>query len=387
MACNHIVIGLGYGDEGKGVFTDHLCSTLDKPVVIRYNGGHQCGHTVRLRDGTSHVFSNFGSGTLRNVPTFFSRFCTIDPTGIVREHQALIDLGYSPHLFVDPMAMVVTPFDKFYNTNDAGNLLHGTVGVGFGACVERNLGPCKLFALDLFYPSIIIQKLEAIRNYYRVKFKNEGINSCLKALEFETIGIEKFLEDIETSRAIVHLLTESELFASNYENMIFEGGQGIMLDMDFGVFPNMTRSNTTSKNAFAIINRNVPDGNASVYYLTRCYQTRHGNGWMSSEQYPIHLVNNELETNVGGGYQGEFRTRLLDLDMIRYALQCDSNFSFRAKTSMVISCLDQVKSYQYLSNGLVNECGHRDTFLSDIALCKTVFINDSPYSDTLKRWR
>ncbi|MHA4739995.1 adenylosuccinate synthetase [Dyadobacter sp. MSC1_007] len=386
MACNHIVTGLGYGDEGKGVFTDYLCSTLDKPVVIRYNGGHQCGHTVRLRDGTSHVFSNFGSGTLRNVPTFFSRFCTVDPTGIVREHQALMDLGYSPHLFVDPVAMVVTPFDKFYNTNDAGNLLHGTVGVGFGACMERNQGPCKLFAQDLFYPSIATQKLEAIRNYYREKFKNEGINSCLKALEFETIGIEKFLEDIETSRSIVHLLTESELFASGYQNMIFEGGQGVLLDMDFGVFPNMTRSNTTSKNAFAIINRNTPDGNANVYYLTRCYQTRHGNGWMSAEQYPIQLTNNELETNVGGGYQGEFRTGLLDLDMIRYALRCDFNFSCGAKKAMVISCLDQLKSYQYLSNGLVNECGHRDTFLNDIALCESVFINESPYSDTLRQW-
>lgn len=387
MVFAHIVTGLGYGDEGKGVFTDYLSSTLDKAVVIRHNGGHQCGHTVRLRNGTSHVFSNIGSGTLRNVPAFFSSYCTIDPTGIVREHRALTGLGYDPQLFVDPMAMVVTPFDKFYNTNNTENLLHGTVGVGFGACIERNLGPCKLFAQDIFFPPVMIRKLEAIRNYYRDKIKNEGRDSCLKALEFETIDVDDFLKDVQASRRIVHLLTKHQLFASDFKNIIFEGGQGILLDMDFGVFPNMTRSNTTSRNAFAMMDRHIPDAAVTVYYLTRCYQTRHGHGWMSAERYPVQLVNNERETNVGGGYQGDFRTRLLDVDMLRYAIQCDANFSSRAKKAMVVSCLDQLVSYRYLSKGTITERPDRDTFLNDVALCETVWMNDSPFSDTFQQWR
>ena len=72
---NFVIIGLGFGDEGKGLITDYFCSKLKNPLVIRFSGGHQVGHTVIYND-IRHMFSNFGSGTLRNIPTYWSKFCT-----------------------------------------------------------------------------------------------------------------------------------------------------------------------------------------------------------------------------------------------------------------------------------------------------------------------
>ncbi|WP_353719489.1 adenylosuccinate synthetase [Dyadobacter sp. 676] len=321
------------------------------------------------------------------APVFFSRFCTIDPTGIARELKALERLGVSPVLFVDPLAMVTTPFDKFYNVNDRANLAHGTVGVGFGATVERNLGPCKLYAQDLFFPTIFQRKLEAVRDYYRGKFKSRGHECCLEALELEILSVGQFLRDVAVARDVARLLTERQLFAMGFENYIFEGGQGILLDMDFGVFPNVTRSNTTSKNAIEILRRNGMAPDATIYYLTRAYQTRHGNGWMSAEGHPVNLIRNEQETNAAGGHQGDFRTGVLDTDLLRYALQCDANYAGASEKQMVVSCLDQLTAHQYLSAGNVLTAPDRESFLKQIALLEKVTINDSPVSDTIIRWR
>jgi adenylosuccinate synthase len=383
----HIVLGMGYGDEGKGVFTDYLSSTLDHPVVIRFNGGHQCGHTVMHTSGHFHVFSNFGAGTFRQVPGFFSRFCTVDPMGIVREFRALQRLGINPVLFVDPLAMVTTPFDKFYNVSNRANLAHGTVGVGFGATIERNLGPYKLYAQDLFFPAIFERKLAAVRDYYRVKFQTHGLECCIEALELEIMRVDQFMHHVEAARDIIRLLAENQLFEMGFKNYIFEGGQGILLDMDFGIFPNVTRSNTTSKNAFEMLRRNSVQSTPTVYYLTRAYQTRHGNGWMPTESYPVSLINNLHETNGAEGHQGEFRTGILDTDMLRYALQCDASFSGNAEKQMVISCMDQLTIYQYLSAGNVLTAPDSDSFLKQIALCEKVWTNDGPGSGTVRQWR
>lgn len=383
----HIVLGMGYGDEGKGVFTDYLSSTLDHPVVIRFNGGHQCGHTVMHASGHFHIFSNFGAGTFRRVPGYFSRFCTIDPMGIVREFRALQRMGANPTLFVDPLAMVTTPFDKFYNVSNRANLAHGTVGVGFGATIERNLGPYKLYAQDLFFPAILERKLAAVRDYYRVKFKTHGLECCIEALELEIMRVDQFMHHVEAARDIIRLLAENQLFEMGFKNYIFEGGQGILLDMDFGIFPNVTRSNTTSKNAFEMLRRNGLQSTPAVYYLTRAYQTRHGNGWMPAESYPVSLINNLHETNGAEGHQGEFRKGILDTDMLRYALQCDASFSGNAEKQMVVSCMDQLTTYQYLSAGNVLTAPDRDSFLKQIALCEKVLTNDGPGSETVRQWR
>lgn len=139
---------------------------------------------------------------------------------------------------------------------------------------------------------------------------------------------------------------------SGYSNLVFEGSQGIMLDKDHGIFPNVTYANTTSKNAFDIIsklnNLNLEDLNGytifkddiEIYYITRCYQTRHGNGYMSSEGN-ISLINNQEEINVKNQYQGEFRVGELDYNILKYALEIDNIYSNNISKNLIMTCLDQ----------------------------------------------
>ena len=79
-----VVVGCAFGDEGKGMTVDWLVKDKENPIVVRFGGGHQCGHRVVHKD-KEHIFSNFGSGTLRGAPTYWSKDCTIDPVGFIKE--------------------------------------------------------------------------------------------------------------------------------------------------------------------------------------------------------------------------------------------------------------------------------------------------------------
>ena len=113
-----------------------------------------------------------------------------------------------------------------------------------------------------------------------------------------------------------------------------------MLDMDFGFFPNVTRSNTTSKNAWEL--SRDPD-EEEVFYVTRSYLTRHGNGYLPGEK-GLNLRNAENETNKSHPFQGECRTAPLNLDLMRYAIGLELNLgpkSENVKRNLVITCCDQ----------------------------------------------
>jgi len=147
------VIGLLYGDEGKGITTSFLSQNKPMATVIRSNGGHQAGHTVQYK-GFRHVFSQFGSGTLQSTPTFISKNCTIYPPAILKEYSLIEQ--YKPILMVDPLAMITTPFDIGQNRILEQINKHGSVGVGFGQTIQRNEDNYKLFAQDLYHKDIFI---------------------------------------------------------------------------------------------------------------------------------------------------------------------------------------------------------------------------------------
>lgn len=331
-----IVLGLGFGDEGKGRVTSYLCSLTHRPVVVRFNGGHQAGHTV-MHNGTRHVFSNFGSGTLQNVPTYWSRFCTVYPTAIRNEYQLLRQ--YKPKLYIHPLCPVTTPFDLLHNQFRESFNQHGSCGVGFGSTINRQESYYKLYFQDLFFPSVLKEKLYNIAAYY-----GELTSNDMEA------RMNLFMEDVQFLKDIV----EPSFSPHHYDHFVFEGAQGILLDMDFGFFPNVTRSNTTCKNVFPILKDLGITHPPSIYYVTRSYQTRHGNGFMSNEKSGVRLINNESETNVKNEWQGNFRTGVLDIDMINYALTCDSHFSQGLSKKLVVTCVDQTgEEIDYSFGGVV----------------------------------
>jgi len=156
MKKSFVVIGLGFGDEGKGLTTDYLCLHHPDALVVRFSGGHNAGHTVALPDGQRHVFSSFGSGTFRGNASYWSSYCTLYPSALLVEYAALKKLNISPRLFLDARTMITTPYDLAYNQAVEMINKHGSCGVGVGPTIERNesLIPYKFYAQDMLYPQV-----------------------------------------------------------------------------------------------------------------------------------------------------------------------------------------------------------------------------------------
>jgi len=131
-----------------------------------------------------------------------------------------------------------------------------------------------------------------------------------------------------------------------YDTLIMEGSQGIMLDMDHGIFPNVTYANTTSKNALEVLRNGMGILDTEIFYVTRCYQTRHGNGWMSDEK-GLDLINNEEEINKTNDWQGSLRIGKLDYSLLNYAMEVDNFYSFPFRKNLVVTCLDQLPHFEF----------------------------------------
>ncbi|WP_426061263.1 adenylosuccinate synthetase [Hymenobacter sp. B1770] len=344
----YVVVGLGFGDEGKGLATDYLCSYVTNPLVIRFNGGHQAGHTVVTKSGHKHVFSTLGAGTLRGVPTYWSSYCTFSPAILLPEYSSL---GIQAKLFVDNNCPVTTHYDVLYNRAmeaTRGLARHGSCGLGFGATIERHQLPeLQLFPADLLSPALYKAKLQLIRSHYQAKVDQESSYS-FNRFDHDAADHQFGVEAEEVRKlcqeGTIQLVNEDEMFAQNasWQSFIFEGAQGILLDMDFGTPPHITRSNTTSKNALEILKRQLPATTAEIMYVTRCYQTRHGAGPLASADESLELVNNDCESNQYNEHQGQFRVSNLNLDSLNYALSSDANFSRGLKKHLLITCLDQL---------------------------------------------
>lgn len=331
-----IVVGLGFGDEGKGLTTDFLCAEAlargRRPIVVRFNGGHQAGHTVVVGD-RRHVFSSFGAGTLRGAQTIWSQYCTIYPTAFLNERKALEDLD--PKFVAHPLSPITTIFDVYYNQwleKQRGVNRHGSVGVGFGSTIEREEKHYKLSAKDLFSSKVFIGKLMAIADYY------SDLGCPINEISKE--DLKMFIEDSMELRNRIGLFNAMQV-NTKADELIYEGAQGIMLDQDHGFFPNVTRSHCTTRNAMMTF-RTIGGVSPEIWYVTRTYSTRHGAGYFPSES-KLDLRNNELETNVSHDFQGNFRTAPLDPEMINYAIECDQiNMPISGfRRCLMVTCNDQ----------------------------------------------
>lgn len=347
----YIVLGLGFGDEGKGLVTDYLCKKNSNALNIRFNGGHQAGHTVFQKDGKSHIFSSIGAGTFQGTPTYWSKYCTFSPAFFVEEYKLLYD---AITIYIDNQCPVTTHYDVLYNRaieTSRGDKRFGSCGVGFGATIQRHFNDLiQITVSDLKNVTIVKEKLQEVRHYYKSKFNTDtGYN-------FNDFNHNKedysFLENIDmintlNKQQIVQYVAEDDFFLINkWDCFVFEGAQGILLDQKFGTWPYVTKSNTTSQNAQAIIQQNFKEKDIEVemYYVTRAYLTRHGAGPFPENIQEIRLNHNQYETNIYNDYQGSFKVNYLQKDLLQYAINCDENFSKNCKKNLIITCLDQIQS-------------------------------------------
>lgn len=351
-----VVLGVGYGDEGKGLMVDYLTRRKSRPIgstmVIRFSGGQQAGHTV-VTDTDRHIFSNYGSGSLAGAASYFSEHCTFYPPNLLRERKALLNIpGTNTSLTIHPLCNLTTHYDVAYNrwlesNRKKTNSHHGSCGLGINSTIERNTtSPHKIFAVDLLYHYLFIEKMTSIWEYYHKKICGNDLRSPSRRFN-EFTEIAKDLE-IDFMIACGKVIDDEVINIKGYEaitnadSVIFEGSQGIMLDQDHGLFPNVTRSHTTSRNVTDILNKlNVSERRVDTYYMTRCYQTRHGKGWMTGEGGTVNMAFQD-DTNIHNEWQGTLRFSELDYDAINYAINVDKAYkAYEGDSHIVFTHMDQ----------------------------------------------
>jgi adenylosuccinate synthase len=364
------VIGLAFGDEGKGLVVDYLTlKSENMPLIVRFSGGQQAGHGVFVED-KKHIFSNFGSGTLRGASTYWSKFCTVDPVGLSKELDILIEKGINPKIYIDGDSPVTTPYDKFHNKNNKADLDHGTCGLGIGSTINREEHYHSFTFSDLFYPWILDTKLELIKNFYGnidlSEAVEEFLTSCYRITNCDNV---KLTYGIPTEY-------------SDSEDIIFEGSQGLLLDQWYGFFPHVARTNTGTKNILGITDKNF-----EVYLVTRAYQTRHGNGPMTNNDIDIEIKIDADETNINNKYQGEFKRKVLDVSLLKYAMNKDKYIRETLDKVLVITCLDHLTEYVFTYDEKLIYCKDEKEFvsrISNILEIEKVYVSRSHFADKIE---
>lgn len=295
------VIGANFGDEGKGLLTDYLCATQGAGIVVRYQGGPQAGHTVVTPENERHVFRHFGSGTFCEVPTFLSQFFVCNPILFFEERQQLIDLGFRPTVFAHPDCLVTTIMDMLINQfkeEKRGLKRHGSCGVGFHETIVRSRLPeIKITMSDLWNGG---KRLEQQMDEICGKYAKFRTGHACEAPEL----VEKFIECCRDFAQCVEPLGIGQC-----KDPVFEGSQGLLLDMDNKeFFPHVTHSNTGMKNV-EILCAQAGITDIEPWYVSRTYLTRHGAGTLPGENGALSYEDN---TNHRTQFQGQLRFAPLD---------------------------------------------------------------------------
>lgn len=343
------VIGSGYGDEGKGIFTDAIAYGRAVPSVVRTNGGAQAGHTVQTPDGRRHVFHHIGSGALAGAATHLSQFFVSHPLFFMRERDIVKGLGGNVTVSVDPRSIVTTPYDMIINQlleQARGTSRHGSCGMGFGEAIERSLLEEYRLTVGDFekgadHVRIILDRVR--REWVALRLTKLGIGEVPETETglFESDGlVERFIEDSAAFWDAISIMDDASLA----EGVLFEGAQGLLLDQDYGAFPHVTRSNTGLKNML-VVAAEAGIGHIEATYATRAYATRHGAGPFAYETAETPWLGMVDPTNQPNDWQGTIRTAPLDLDAVAEAIRHDlghADHGIRVTASVAISCVDQI---------------------------------------------
>lgn len=338
-----VVIGANYGDEGKGLMTDYFSERGLKCLVICNNGGAQRGHTV-TQGNRSHVFHHLGSGTFSGADTYLSRYFILNPILFAQEYREMGKCGILPVVYRNPDCLWSTPYDMIINQvveEYRGARRHGSCGVGIWETIVRSRKIHIPFDELKGKPALMRDYLLKIReNYLPERLRELGVDriptNWRKIIDGEGL-IAHFIEDMFFLTEHTQAMEESLLY--RYDRVIFENGQGLLLDRNIEEFKeHTTPSNTGLQNVPKMLDGMKPEGiPVEVCYVTRTYLTRHGAGPFPGE-CPKSRINPWMldETNQPNAFQGTLRYGIIDpmelrdridADFRKYALNEDYHIS------------------------------------------------------------
>ncbi len=282
---NVVVVGTQWGDEGKGKVVDWL--TDHAQGVVRFQGGHNAGHTLVIK-GVKTALQLIPSGIMRDgVACYIGNGVVVDPTHLLSEIERLEGIGLEvrSRLFVSESCPLILPFhvevdkarEALRETSGAGKI--GTTGKGIGPAYEDKVARRALRVQDLKHPERFAKKLHEL-----LELHNFALAGYLhsKPLEFQPIFdlAMKVAEELKPMMADVGYIVHNA--SRGGANILFEGAQGTLLDIDHGTYPYVTSSNCVAGNAAAGAGVG-PDMLHYILGITKAYTTRVGGGPFPTE--------------------------------------------------------------------------------------------------------
>ena len=312
------VIGKNFGDEGKGFTCSRLASSLKKSLIIKHNGGGQAGHTVEDPEGKwRFIHHQIGAGAEYHVPTLFADSFMPDLFQLGKEVKDFTELfGFQPILYSEKNARITTIDDVLLNMGAElarGEKRHGSCGMGIEECVQRNAAGYGITVEELatWTKQDLEDRLKQIRKeYMERRAKILGIyssNPYYEMLHDETV-LENFVVEVKENVKLLTLVDADRKWLEEFQNLIFETGQGLLLDQDYETYaPHLTSSKTGIHNPTIFLEKRGLSLEEAIY-VTRPYVTRHGNGPLPCEVDRSELpgVGEDL-TNQPNEWQGILR--------------------------------------------------------------------------------
>ena len=284
MGKNVIIIGTQWGDEGKGKVVDLLTDRAS--AVVRFQGGHNAGHTLVI-DGKKTVLHLIPSGVLReNVKCLIGNGVVLSPEALLTELKMLEDNGVPARerlRISEACPLILSYHVALDHAREVarGKKAIGTTGRGIGPAYEDKVSRRGLRLGDLFHRERFAAKLGEVLDYHNFALKNYF---RVDTVDFNQVLDESMAMVGDLKPLIADIPDMLHQYRSNGENVMFEGAQGALLDIDHGTYPYVTSSNTTAGGA-ATGSGMGPGYFDYILGITKAYTTRVGSGPFPTELY------------------------------------------------------------------------------------------------------
>jgi adenylosuccinate synthase len=339
------VLGLSFGDEGKGKIVDYLSQEYD--IVARFSGGDNAGHTIYTNDGKKIVLHLIPSGILNDCINVIGNGVALNPVSLREEIQMLESLGVDvkSKLIISDKASILLPthikFDSSFEIQK-GKMAIGSTRKGIGPCYTDKIARRGFRIKDIFesnfedkFKSKYLEDLQTIAYINRtdIDYSDDEIKNFFNAVEF-----------IKGYR-----IEQTEILINKYldegKSILAEGAQAAGLDIEFGTYPYVTSSLTTTSGVCLGLGV-APKRIGTVYGVIKAYTTRVGNGPLTTELFDengefISKNGNEVGATTGR----KRRCGWLDLEQIKYSSMICGVDQIIMTKSDILSGLEEVKYY------------------------------------------
>ena len=334
MSNNITIIGLSWGDEGKGKFVDYLAQKAD--IVVRFNGGNNAGHTIKA-NGIKYKFKLMPSGAPLERECIIANGCVIDPKVLLEEIENLKKLGKKINLKLSSTAHVIFPFHRILDGLEEefkGKYSAGTTKRGIGPTYSDKAARWGLRVFDLVNPELMKPKLEML---YNIKKSLIKIYDPTWDIDIESIFEEYKSYGEQLKPFVIDTANYLNQVVDDKKKIVFEAAQGSLLGIDHGFYPFGTSSNSNALGLSA--GTGIPPKKiGKILGIIKAYTSRVGEG-----RFPTELFNKTSEIIREQGHEygtvtgRPRRVGWLDLFNIKYGIMINGI------DKIVISLLDALE--------------------------------------------